>query len=94
MFTVFQAHEEIKMSISGIGNSNNAATSAYSGVSQIAGQSADAGSSAANGVSALGTGSQGGQLTAALMQALAQLGVSPTAASTGSSGSGSSSQDS
>lgn len=81
------------MSVSGIGGSNNAATSLYSSVGQVAGQSTDSGSSAVNAAGGLGSGSQGGQLTAALMQALAQLGISPATSGSASTGTGSTTQD-
>ena len=74
------------MSISGIGNSSTAAASLYSSVAQIATPGSDSANSSVSGTNTLAAGSQGGQLTAALMQALAQLGINTSASTlTGSS---------
>src|SRR5579872_4930808 len=65
------------MSVNGIGNSSNLATSLYSGIAQLSGQSATSADGTAAGTVAT---SAGGQLTTALLQALAQLGINTNTA--------------
>src|SRR5579871_3922262 len=81
------------MSVNGIGNANNYTAALYAGIAQLNAQNA---ASSDSGSVSGSSSSSGGQLTTALQQALAELGISTdsSSSSSGSSGTtGTTSQD-